>query len=108
MADAVQTPTSRRVKKLSATTATAAKRMLESDPELMQWQNLLIAISTSKNWIDKKEAISKLTELVIKHCLILRDVGKLETCLDGLLERLADGSIKVNLSVSVDLVVNCG
>ena len=75
--------------------ATAAKRIMESDPELMQWQTLLVTISTSKTWNEKKDSISKMTDLMIKHHSVLNDVGKLETCLEGVLDRLNDGSTKV-------------
>lgn len=76
-------------------TATAAKRMMESDPQLMQWQHLVMTISTSKNWNEKKEALSTLTNCIIKHCTILKDVGKLESSLDCILDRFADGSLKI-------------
>ena len=79
--------------------ATAAKRMLESDPELMHWQDVLLACGNSKNWIEKKDALTNLTHILIKHYSILRDVGKLETCLDGILDRLNDGSVKVSINL---------
>lgn len=79
----------------SINASAAAKRILESDPELMQWQGFLITISNTKNWVEKKEALTSLTNILINHYSVLRDVGKLEICLDGLLDRLNDGSAKV-------------
>jgi hypothetical protein len=73
----------------------AAKRMLESDPELLQLSSLLITLTNSKNWMDKRDAMTTLTNIVIKHHSVLREVGKLESCLEELLDRLNDGAIKV-------------
>lgn len=75
--------------------ANAAKRIMESDPELMNWQQLLIGISTAKVWNEKKDAITKMSDLMIKFYSVLNEVGKLETCLEGVLDRLTDGSTKV-------------
>jgi hypothetical protein len=51
-----------------------------------------------------------MTNMLIKYYSVLRDVSKLETCLDGLLERLNDGSIKVialklfHMKIEIDFV----
>jgi hypothetical protein len=78
-----------------APTPAAAKRIMESDPQLMQWQTMIMTISTSKNWNEKKDALTFMTDLILKHSSILKDVGKLESSLDCVLDRLADGSLKI-------------
>lgn len=68
---------------------------MESDSELIQWADLQIKIGTSKAFVERKSAMSALTDILCKHYPILRDAGKLESSLDSLLDRLEDGSIKV-------------
>ena len=68
--------------------------MMETDEELIGLSGLRNS-ATAKSWIDRKSAISALTSLVLKHYTVLRDAGKINICLDALLERLEDGSVKV-------------
>lgn len=74
--------------------ALAAKRSMES-PELIGIPDLTQTISTSSNWTERQEAIKSLSSLLIVHWQVMLDAGKLDACLDSLLERLEDGSIKV-------------
>jgi hypothetical protein len=76
-------------------TATAAKKIMDADPELQQWQSTVMVISTSKSLNEKKDALSFMGNLILKHYETLRDVGKLEISLDTILDKLTDGSIKI-------------
>jgi hypothetical protein len=87
---------------LKPTAGHTAKRIMESDAELMQWQTTIMTISTSKNWNEKKDALSFMTNLILNHFSVLRDCGKLESSFDIILEKFSDGSSKIVLH-SMDL-----
>lgn len=74
----------------------AAKRTMDSVPEL---QNLvqMLQDTTVSNWIDRRNALTELTNVVINYPGVLRDSGKLDGCMDRILERLEDGSVKVQI-----------
>jgi len=72
----------------------AAKRAMESNEDLLALPALMTA-SSNPNWIERREALSAITDLVIKYASVLRDATKLDACVEKLLERLDDGSIKV-------------
>ncbi len=76
--------------------ATTAKRLMESNEELSELPDILQAMQ-SASWKDRLEAMVDLTELMLKHMVILRDASKLETCVQRILEALEDGSVKVNI-----------
>jgi len=82
----------------SLAVASAAKRAMEQDPELSNLQSIL-ADTTVSSWTARKDAVDRVTELVIKHYDILRDANKLSGCVDCLLNRLEDGSVKVHMHV---------
>lgn len=77
----------------------AAKRMMENDSELMHWNDLQIKVSSVKGLQERKEVMTSLTSLIMKHGSVLKDAGKLEASLDSLLDRLEEGSIKVIMLV---------
>jgi hypothetical protein len=74
----------------------AAKRSMDSVPEL---QNLvqMLQDTTVSNWMDRRNALTELTNVVINYTGVLRDCGKLDGCMDRILERLEDGSVKVQI-----------
>ena len=72
----------------------AAKRVMESNEELLALPTLMTA-SGNPNWIERREALSAITDLVTKYATVLRDASKLDACVERLLERLDDGSVKV-------------
>lgn len=74
----------------------AAKRMLESVEELQGLQALLIKVGDAP-WMEKKQALTQLTSIIITYAYVLREAGKLESCVDNLFGRLEDGSVKVIL-----------
>lgn len=76
--------------------AAAAKRIMESDDELQSLPTLLNT-TASNSWTERRDAMTKLTTLMIKHSTVLRQAGKLNNCLDHILERLEDGNVKVNI-----------
>jgi hypothetical protein len=49
----------------------------------------------SSNWAARSDAVGKITLCVLTHPDVLRDAGRMESCVDRILERLEDGSIKV-------------
>lgn len=82
---------------ISASAMSTAKRIMDSDPELTQWQTMQMTIATSKQLNEKKDALSFVCNLILKHHSVLRDVGKLEASLDSILDRFEEGSIKIVL-----------
>ena len=78
----------------SLATAAAAKRTIEQDPELCNLQEILVSTTVS-SWTARKDALDRVTELVTKNYDVLRDASKLSACVDCLLARLEDGSVKV-------------
>ena len=76
--------------------ATTAKRLMESNEELLELPDILQAMQ-SASWKARLEAMVDLTELVLEYMVILRDASKLETCIERILEALQDGSVKVNV-----------
>lgn len=80
--------------------AAAAKRAMENDPELASLQDKLAATAV-KAWMERKEAMTVLTTLMINHYDVLRDAGKLAVCIDNMLDRLQDGSAKARLFIDV-------
>eukprot|EP01039_Chlorochromonas_danica_P001542 gene1542-1680_t len=79
----------------SVNSSYAAKRMMESDSELIHWNDLQIKVSSVKGLQERKEVMTSLTSLIMKHASVLKDAGKLEASLDSLLDRLEEGSIKI-------------
>lgn len=79
----------------SLAVAAAAKRAMEHDPELGSSLQEALSASTSSSWTARKDAVDRITELILKHYDVLRDANKLSTCVDCLLARLEDGSVKV-------------
>ena len=69
---------------------------MESNDELLELPDIFRAMQ-SASWKDRLEAMVDLTELVLKHMVILRDASKLEACVERVLEALQDGSVKVNI-----------
>jgi len=74
--------------------ANAAKRVMESTPELQDLQGLLLS-TTLKSWTDRRDNMSRLTDVILQHHKVLQDANKLSSCIDSLLDRLEDGSVKV-------------
>ena len=76
--------------------ASAAKRIMASDEELLAIPNIF-SLLQSNQWEERKEGVSQMTDLVIKHMTVLRDASRLDGIMDGILDRLDDGSVKVQL-----------
>lgn len=74
----------------------AAKRVMESNEELAALSSVIQCLDSS-NWIERREAVTQITDLVGKHATVLRDASKLDSCIEKILERLDDGSVKVQL-----------
>ena len=75
----------------------AAKRAIEATPELASLMDLQAATRV-KAWMERRDAMTKLSEVMVRHYAVLRDANKLAPCVDCLLERLEDGSAKVRLT----------
>jgi hypothetical protein len=75
-------------------TATAAKRSMES-PELQVLPELIQTARSSTHWTERQETLKSITELVIVHWKVMLEALRLDLCVDCLLERLEDGSVKV-------------
>ena len=68
-------------------------------PELQSLPDLFSKLATSKDWIERRDILSVLTDIVLAHEWLLVSCGKLEPCIDRILEKLEDGNVKVALHV---------
>ena len=75
-----------------------AKKMLDNNPELLVMNELIYDISSKKPWMEKCEAMTKLTELVVKYTSVIHDLNKLDMVMDSYYTSLLDGSIKVGVA----------
>ena len=75
-------------------TASAAKRSMEG-PELQVLPELIQTARSSTHWTERQETLKSITELVIVHWKVMLEALRLDLCVDCLLERLEDGSVKV-------------
>lgn len=72
----------------------AAKRELESVEELRALPEIMRSLSTS-NATERVEALTVLTDMIINFEQILKSAGKFESCIDNIIEKLDDSSVKV-------------
>lgn len=79
--------------KYSALQTALAKKQMESMDDLAIIPELLQRMS-NKNWLERTDAITQITDVVITHADILTAAGKFEIIIESLLEKLDDGSIK--------------
>eukprot|EP01034_Spumella_vulgaris_P022814 gene22813-28984_t len=77
-----------------ASSATVSKRAMESEAELQVLPEILSA-TASKAWTERRDALTRLTEVVVKHASVLKGATKMGACLDAIVERLEDGNVKV-------------
>lgn len=86
----------------------AAKKQAENSVELLALPGIFLALC-SKSWQERKDALDTITDMILLHTNTLRDADKLESCVDRVLERLEDGSVKVNAkNVYVYNILGCG
>jgi hypothetical protein len=91
----------------STAVSAAAKRAIEQDPELSSLQEILASTAAS-SWAARKDAVERVTNIVIKSYDVLRDANKLSACVDCLLSRLEDGNVKVgSLSLWICFCLPC-
>lgn len=83
-----------KVPKRRDTLGLAAKRSMEC-AELIVLPDLLQTVGSSTHWTERQESLKNITALVIAHWKVILDAGRLDPCVDCLLERLEDGSLKV-------------
>ena len=76
--------------------ASAAKRIMDRNEDLLSLPDHYVALQSSM-WTERRDALTQISDLIIKHMTVLRDASKLNGCLDRLLETLEDGSVKVVL-----------
>jgi hypothetical protein len=77
--------------------ATHTRRIMQSTDCLITLPDTL-RLTTSKAWNERQTSLSTLTEIVGEYGEVLRDANKLETCVDAILCRLEDSSVKVCMS----------
>jgi hypothetical protein len=70
-----------------------------SSEELQALTELAQTLSGSSSWSARRDALVQLTDLVVLRWSALRAAGRLEGCVDRLLERLDDGSVKVSVEL---------
>jgi hypothetical protein len=59
----------------------------------------LFQAAQSKNWLERRDSLTALCDLMIQHQLLYQRANKLEKCLELFLEHFEDGSVKVSLPV---------
>lgn len=71
----------------------SAKRQMEAEPGLLQLGDWMSMLNTN-NWLDRVDALTSITDAVLNFTDILKNCGKLNSCMDAIIERLQDGSVK--------------
>jgi hypothetical protein len=77
-----------------------AKRELESVAELQRLPEIIRALSTT-NASERIESLNAVTDIIVSYATTLKSAGKFESCLDCVIEKLEDSSIKV-INVALD------
>jgi len=54
---------------------------------------------SNKNWQERRDAITHLTDHVLEHYDVFMSAGKIEQCLERILEIFEDGSVKVSFKL---------
>jgi hypothetical protein len=85
---------SKKTKKTNQNVSSSTKRALEG-PELQGLPDFIQTVNSSSSWTDRQDALKAITGLLETYWEILLEAGKLDGCVDCLLERLEDGSVKV-------------
>lgn len=85
---------SKKTKKINQNVSSSTKRALEG-PELQGLPDFIQTGNSSSSWTDRQDALKAITGLLETYWEILLEAGKLDGCVDCLLERLEDGSVKV-------------
>lgn len=80
--------------KYSALQAAHAKQQIDTIGELVELPDMMKKL-TSKNWLERTEALSHIADSILERSAILTTAGKLEGLIDAMLEKFEDGSIKV-------------
>lgn len=80
--------------KYSALQAAHAKQQIDTMGDLVELPEILGKLS-SKNWSERNDAISHVTDAIIERSSVLSKAGKLEGLVEAILEKFEDGSVKV-------------
>lgn len=66
----------------------------EQQPELLALPGIFLGLS-SKNWQERRDNLSALCDSMVDNEPLLTAAGKMEKCMEGILDRFEDGSVKV-------------
>lgn len=68
---------------------------METVDELIALPTTLSTAASSSSWVERRDCLTTLTDCCVKHHSTLRDAGKIDSLVERVLERLEDGSVKV-------------
>ena len=71
------------------------KKQQDQFPELLALNDLFISLS-GKNWQERRESLTTLTDSMIENERLFTVAGKMEKCMESILEKFEDGSVKVH------------
>jgi len=73
----------------------STRKLIDANPELLALNDMIQDVIGAKNWMDKRDAITKLADVIIKYTVVLTDIFKLDIAMDMIFSGLQDGSTKV-------------
>jgi hypothetical protein len=73
----------------------STRKLIDANPELHGLNDMIQAVVGAKNWMDKRDAISKLADVIVRYTSVLVDIFKLDVAMDMIISGLQDGSTKV-------------
>lgn len=72
-----------------------SKHEQEQHPALLALPGLLMVLS-SKNWQERRDALTTLSDSMVQNEALFTAANKMEKCMDAILEKFDDGSVKVS------------
>lgn len=54
---------------------------------------------SNKNWQERRDAVTHVTDHLLQHFDILASAGKIEHCIERILDIFEDGSVKVSIYI---------
>lgn len=82
-----------------------SKHEQEQHPALLALPGLLMVLS-SKNWQERRDALTTLSDSMVQNEALFTAANKMEKCMDAILEKFDDGSVKVRKSVVINFFAN--
>jgi hypothetical protein len=78
----------------------------EQQPELLALPGIFMGLS-SKNWQERRDNLTALCDAMVNNEQLFTAAGKMEKCMEGILDKFEDGSIKVSVRLCGSLNDAC-